>query len=274
MSTPNWTDESSRLIAMAAPEVAEATPAELDRVWARVRAEMQNLVPTRRRRGRALVVGGIAAATMTLGGVAAAGVFSAHTGKYPVDAEDVRLGGPGERLDPAAPDYGAVITELTSDIPFPSDEARAVARDNEVRDGQRDEPGSASVATGALRFWTARAAVCSWANEWSAAMSRGDQAAEKVAAQHLREAPSWPAVTDLDPQQTIKRVWVESVDAETGEDASSWVLDNTPAGYFPLVRTAAISSNRGEMASVLAHWGACSPALMTDFPQALAKDLR
>ena len=40
MSTPKWTDERSRLIAMAAPEVPEATSQELERVWAMVKADM------------------------------------------------------------------------------------------------------------------------------------------------------------------------------------------------------------------------------------------
>lgn len=111
---------------------------------------------------------------------------------------------------------------MTSDIPFPSDEVRAIARDNEVRDGQRDAPGSASVSTGALRYWTARSAVCAWANAWAHASSGRDQASEMLAGQRLQEAPSWPAVTALDAEQTIKRVWIQSTDAKTGEDTSSW----------------------------------------------------
>src|SRR5437870_5221440 len=58
-------------------------------------------------RHRALV---IAAAILAIGaGVAAAGtvIFSAHTGLFPTKAEQ-EMGGPGEALNPAAPDFRAV----------------------------------------------------------------------------------------------------------------------------------------------------------------------
>ena len=272
MSTPTWTDEHSRLVTISAPEVPPATSQQLDRAWARVQADLAVSELPRRRRTRAVVSAGIAAATLTIGGVAMASVFSAHTGRYPVDAEDLRLGGPGEKLDPAAPDYGTVIDEVTGDIPFPSEGARGISRQNEVKDGRREVPGASSVSIGALRFWTARAAVCAWANEWAAATAERDPSAKALAARRLEAAPSWPAVTDVDPKQTIRYRWIESTDLETGQDTSSRVADNTEAGYFPLVRRAALADDRAAMGSVLAHWGACAPALMPDFPQALPQD--
>lgn len=272
MSTPTWTDEHSRLISIAEPDAPAATPQQLDRVWAHIRDSMPVSEPPRRRRTRALVSAGIAAATLSVGGAAVAGVFSAHTGRYPVDAEDLRLGGPGEKLDPAAPDYGTVVDEVTGDIPFPSDEAREISRQDQVKDGQREASGTGSVSTGALRFWTARAAVCAWANEWAAATTDGKLAEKVVAARMLEEAPTWRAVTDVDPKQTIRRRWIESTDADTGQDTSSWLLDNTEAGYFPLIRQAALEDDRAAMGSVLAKWGSCAPALMPDFPQALPQD--
>lgn len=269
MSTPTWTDEYSQLVAAAEPHVAAATAEELDRVWIRIRDGVPVSRQPRRRRVRILLSAGIAAAVLGASGVAVAAVFSAHTGRYPVDSEDLRLGGPGERLDPAAPDYGTVIDEVTTDIPFPSDTARQIARQNEVNDGNREALGAGSVSTGALRFWTARAAVCAWANEWAAATDGGDMSAKAVAARRLQEAVAWPAVTDVDSEQTIQKRWIESTDVSTGQDTSSWVLDNTPAGYFPLIRQAAMEDDRAALGSVLAQWGTCAPALMPEFPAAL-----
>lgn len=187
-----------------------------------------------------------------------------------MDAEDRRLGGPGERLDPAASDYGAVIDEVTADVSFPDDASRVIARDEEVSSHRGEAPGTGAVSTGAVRFWTARAAVCAWANEWVAASDAGDAAATARAAAMLEEAPDWPAVTDLDPQQTIQRRWMRSTDAETGADTSSWVMDNTPAGYVPLVREAAADGDRAALGAVLGRWGACAPALVPDFPRSLS----
>ncbi|WP_300399799.1 sigma factor-like helix-turn-helix DNA-binding protein [Nocardioides sp.] len=59
----------------------------------------------RRRRARVVVGGAVAAAVLGTTAVAAADLYSTHTGRGPVDAEDLRLGGPGERLDFGAPDF-------------------------------------------------------------------------------------------------------------------------------------------------------------------------
>jgi hypothetical protein len=265
-----WTDEHARLVAETRPDAPVATQQELDRVWSRVREGLPAATPPRRRRRRAFIAAGVAAVAVASGAAAVADVISAHTGRYAVDAEDRRLGGPGERLDPAASDYGEVIDEITADVPFPDDASRVIARDEEVGSHRGEAPGTAAVSTGAVRFWTARAAVCAWANEWVVASGARDAAATAHAAAMLQEAPDWPAVTDLDPRQTIDRRWMRSTDAETGEDTSSWVMDNTPAGYFPLVREAAADGDRTELGAVLARWGACAPELVSDFPQALS----
>lgn len=271
MPRPTWTDEHSRLVAEAMPDVPAATRQEVDRTWSRVAGATVVAAPLRRRPVRLLVGVGIAAAVLSTGGVAVAGIISAHTGRYAVDAEDLRLGGPGERLDPAAPDYGAVVAEVTADVPFPSEKTRQISRQNEVRDGQREDHGRASVSTGALRFWTARAAVCAWANEWAAATAAGDASSAARAAQMLEKAPTWPAVTGVDRKQTVERVWIESVDPDTGEDTSSWVWDNTPAGYFPLVRQAVVDDDLEAMGSVLAQWGHCDPDLMPALARAVGR---
>ncbi|MFT4009633.1 MAG: hypothetical protein QM655_06265 [Nocardioidaceae bacterium] len=271
--TPLWTDEHSRAVSALEPRIPATSAADLDRLWARVQADLPDPGASRGRRTRLAIGAGAGIAALALGGVAAAGGFSAHTDRYPSDAEDLRLGGPGEYLDPAAPDYGQVIDAETKDIPFPSAEARRISREDEVRDGQRDEPGTSSVSTGAMRFWTARASVCSWANEWVAAKAAGDGSAEAQAATMLQEAPAWPAVTDVDSEQTMDYIWQKVRDEETGRTTLEKDLNNTPAGYFPLVRKAAHSDDVKQLASVLAKWGACDPELMPDFPQSIPPSL-
>jgi len=98
-------------------------------------------------------------------GVATAAVFSAHTGKGPVDAEDVELGGPGERLNPAAPDFAQVLDEETADIQFPSAQSRA--RSLSWESNNYADAGGATVSTGALRLWMAGHAICSWTDNWA-----------------------------------------------------------------------------------------------------------
>lgn len=238
MPTPSWTDDHARLVATAAPEVPDVTDPELARTWARIRAGRSD---ARLRRGRRrLVVGGVlAAALLAGGGVATAEVLTAHTGRHPVDAEDLRLGGPGERLDPSAPDFDEVVAELTADVPFPSDAAREISRQNQVEDNRGS---GALLSTAALRFWVAREAVCAWGDAWAA----GDPDARAM----LEESPTWPAVTELDPDQVIRY--------------RDGLPDNTEAGYFPLLRDAAAAGDLDELRRVLRRWGACDPALVPE----------
>lgn len=151
-----------------------------------------------RRRWRVVAAG--LAATCILGGagVATAAVLTAHTGKGPSDAEDVELGGPGERLNPAAPDFAQVLDEISTDIRFPTERARTRSLSWEVAD-LSDEQGSL-VSTGALRLWMAGHALCSWSNTWASAHRAGDRTAEDAAAGVIRSARSWPAIADTDPQ--------------------------------------------------------------------------
>lgn len=275
MHTPRWTDEHSRAISAAAPPVPAASETELDRTWARVREDLPVTEVPRRRRARVILGAGITAAILGVGGVATAAVLSAHTGRYPADAEDLELGGPGEYLDAAAPDFPAVIDQVTDDIPFPSEATRAIALRRLVADERRDAEYelSGDATTGALRYWVARDAVCSWANSWSAATTSGDAAAKARAAEMLEDATAWPAVTDVDPEQRIEYRRKRIRDQRTGKRVvrTIWV-DNTAAGYFPLVRKAAQENDREAMAAVLGVWGPCFPAQMPDLPQALDAD--
>lgn len=269
MRTTSWTDEHSQAISAAAPPVPAVSPVELDRTWAAIQESMAAAGPSRHRRTRVLVGAAIALATLMVSGVAVAAVLSAHTGRYPSDAESIRLGGPGEYLDHAAPDYGTVIDEETTDIPFPNDEAREISRQGLVRDGQLDDPGTGSVSTGAMRFWTAQGAICAWSNEWAAATTAGNASARARATRMLDDASNWPAVTDVDPDQTIRYEEHEVIDEETGKTTTETVPNNTEAGYLPLVQKAAHGDDVDALGSVLVRWVYCAPALMPDLPQAL-----
>lgn len=271
MHTPLWTDEHSQAISDAAPPVPDASVQELDRTWDAIHTILPVASAPRPRRMRVLVTAGLAAGALTVGGVAAASVWSAHTDTFPSDVEDVRLGGPGEYLDSSAPDYGSTITELTRDIPFPSDRARTIARQALVEDGQRDPADRARVSTGAMRLHTAQAAVCAWANEWAVATNKGDVSARAQATQVLDGAVVWPAVTDVDPNQVITFRKKTVTDAKTGRTVTKKIaVDNTEAGYLPLVRAAAHRKTVDAMGSVLSYWaGNCVPELLPDFPEAL-----
>ena len=154
---------------------------------------------TRRRRSvvarhRVLVV---AATILAIGaGVAAAGtvVFSAHTGLFPTKAEQ-EMGGPGEALNPAAPDFRAVALRVASDIPYPDgyESWRDFLISNEIRfaDG-----GVGS--TGALHGGFAASAYCALLQSWRQAAIAADPTATARAAQMIAQAPGWKAVTDED----------------------------------------------------------------------------
>ena len=115
MPATSWTDVHDRLMADAAPPVAESPDAELDRIWTRVAGAMRGDGKPRRRRGHIAIGALVGAVVLGTSGLAAAELYTAHTGKGPIAAEDLSLGGPGERLDPAAPDYGKVVAGETAD---------------------------------------------------------------------------------------------------------------------------------------------------------------
>ncbi len=272
MKASKWSDEHSRAISDAAGIEEPVSQREMDVTWHLIHEEISAAeARPRRRRMRAFLIMGVAAGVLGAGGVAVATVYSAHTGRYAKDAEDLRLGGPGEHLDPAAPDYRAVIDLATRDVPFPTARDRDSFLSAEVRSDQRGAvPGETSVATGAVRFWAARAAVCAWANQWAAATSAGDTVGKSAAGRMLEEAHRWRAVTDLDPRQTIRYTPMEVTDPSTGTTTTQLFEDNTEAGYFPLLRTAAAADDLTGMGGVLAKWGACEAygIAMSDFPQA------
>lgn len=191
-TTRDWADGPGEAVRRAAPVVPGLTTAEREAVQRRLAASPE---PRPRRRWRVVAA---VAATCVIGttGAATAGMFSAHTGRGPADAEDVELGGPGERLDAAAPDFAEVLDGLTADIVFPSPSTRSRALAWQVDDLSTSH---ALVSEGSVRLWTAGNALCAWTNEWAVAAREGDTTARQAAARVIRRARGWPAITDTDP---------------------------------------------------------------------------
>ncbi|WP_460835247.1 hypothetical protein [Nocardioides hungaricus] len=289
MSTPSWTEDHARLVAGTAPPVVPApTDAEVHRVWSLVTAAVESPAPSRRRRGRRRVAigAGVAAVVLGLSGVATADLLSARTGELNTDPESIRLGGPGELIDPRGSDYEQVLREEIADIPFPSDEARDIAVADQVRFARRDvrsmkiaqERGDADwriqYITGGMRAEAARAAICSWANSWAAATTSGDASGRAEAIEMLEGSRGWPAVTDIDPVQTIEPAESTVVDQETGETRRVTYQDNTPFGYLPLVVAAARGTDLQAMGRPFVEFTRCVPALVPDLPSAVPAELR
>jgi hypothetical protein len=152
----------------------------------------------------------VSATMLAIGAGVATGavVFGAHTGLFPTEAEQA-IGGPGEALNPAAPDFRTVALQIASDIPYPKGYAswREWVLKTQVSTSQvgTSSGGSESpfpaglVSTGALHGWFAASAYCAWVQSWRQASIAGDATATAQAAQTIAQAPGWKAVTDEDP---------------------------------------------------------------------------
>jgi hypothetical protein len=150
-----------------------------------------------RRTHKARIVVLIGVAVIAVGSaIGATTVLSAHTGLFPTKAEEA-MGGPGEALDPSAPDFPEVAREVASDIPYPA--AYESWRDFLISDEIRTTAGAGLESTGALHGWFAASAFCAWVQTWRQADLAGDTVAAGDAAQVISEAPGWKAVTDEDP---------------------------------------------------------------------------
>ncbi len=196
-SSPDWSERHRSAVRDSAPEVPVVTAGEQRALWHRI--EVSATPPEVRRASWKSVAAGVVAVVAVGGvGAATANVLSARTGTFPVDAEDVELGGPGERLDPGAPDFAAIVEDVTTDIRFPSTASRERALSWEIESLSSDK-NPALVSTGALRLWTAGHALCSWSNTWAAALRNNDAAIESQAAVVVLGARHWPSITDTDP---------------------------------------------------------------------------
>lgn len=243
MTTPgsddsDWSQRHGAAVRLAAPHVPELSPDELDVLWRQI--QTQSLPrPARRPRWRSVVAGAVALGVVGVAGVAAADVMGAFTGRGPADAEDTRLGGPGERLDTSAADFGDAVDEVTADIMFPSEGTResAVSWQAQSWSGTASEP--TFVSTGAIRLWTAGNAVCAWSNVWAGAARDDDAAAADEAASVILNAHTWTAITDTDPRMS-------------GESEFSWL---------PALEAAVRNEDLAAARRSLVGHGACMPGL-------------
>jgi hypothetical protein len=270
-----WTDAHDRLMVAAKPAVPEPSAAEIERCWARLAPTVEGPGRPRRSRRARIRVGiaaGIGAAVLGTSGLAAAELYTAHTGKGPVDAEDLRLGGPGEKLAVAAPDFGRVVAEETTDIPFPTAESRALALRQQVEDA-RGAATDEFVSTGALRAWVADAALCSWSNQWAAATRSHHETARAQAIRQIQAAPTWPAVTAIDPDP-YSRMESQEVDDGNGNTTTEQYRDESQFYYLGALGEAVEGDTPGVVARVLAqNNGYCRPSLVPDLPNANANFL-
>jgi hypothetical protein len=168
--------------------------------------------------------------------VAAAAMLSAHTGLFPTKAEEA-VGGPGEALNPAAPDFRDVALEIASDIPYPA--SYESWRDFLISDEIRTGGGDGLVSTGALHGWFAASAYCAWVHTWRQAALAGDAGAAAGAAQVISEATGWKAVTAEDPHPD------PSVPADFG-------TTHTLFGWMLPYRDAVLAGDRARVEHLLA----------------------
>lgn len=283
MDTENvWTHRHSALVAEAAPEVPPFTDTGLDGVWDEVTARRRASAGRGR---RVAILATSAALVLGMAGTAAASGILTHTGRGPSDSEDLVLGGPGERLNPAGNDFDSVLAEVTQDIPFPSDRAREISYRAQLEDAARDQGVSTAVSVGALRGFVANDAVCAWANSWAAAVSADDAVAKAVATAALQETTTWPAVTALDTEFVIRTRFVKLIPREYSEEekrlfgdaierGGSEVDDSSRFGFLPLVQQAASGDRLDAMGAALLDHVYCNPELMPDLPSAVPDEFR
>jgi hypothetical protein len=189
-----------------------------------------------RRRGRLALV--LAAAALVLGsGVAAGALLRAHTGSFPTPAEE-RVGGPGEALNPAAPDFRRVALKISSDIPYPPGYEPWL--DFLISRETRFASDGAVESTGALHGWFAASAFCAWVKSWRRDTIAGDASAAVQAAQTISQATTWKAVTDEDAHPDPSAA--NDPGAETG----------TLFGWMLPYRSAVLAGDRARVEHLLA----------------------
>ncbi len=190
----------------------------------------------RSRRLKLAFAAAIVAAIVGVGVATAAGVFHARMGIFPSPAE-VPMGGPGEELNPAAPDFRSVALKLSSDIPYPSGyqpwRDLVITREIQFADGALE-------TTGALRGWFAGSAFCAWVQDWRHATSADDASAAQQAATTIAAAPGWSAVTAEDPHPSPSAA--NDPGAETG----------TLFGWMLPYRDAVLAGDSGRVDHLLA----------------------
>lgn len=142
-----------------------------------------------------------------------------------------------------------------------------------IAQSRGDEDWRSVQITGGMRAEAARAALCAWSNSWAGATTAGDDSARGAAIEVIEAAPSWPAITDVDPDQTItpKKMWVTD---EHGSTRRRAYFDTTPFGWLPLVVTAAGGRDLEAMGRPFAEHTRCIPELVPDLPAAVPAAFR
>jgi hypothetical protein len=198
-------DDLNRLLEACDPikrvaPVTDGVEEALDELGAAIADRLATAPRAARRRfiGRPRTVVLVAATMLvTAGAVTAGTVMTAHTGHFPTKAEE-SVGGPGEGLNPAAPDFPDVALKAAADIPYPS--GYESWRDFVLTEqAPGDEGLDTEVSTGALRGWFAASAYCAWIRAWRQADIQGDRADAQAAAAEIKQAPGWKAVVAEDP---------------------------------------------------------------------------
>lgn len=189
-------------LAITAPDVGDALD-EIAQAIMRQPSEQRKASRRRQPVPRARVALIVVALGVVIGGIATAAVaLHAHTGLF-ASGPNATVGGPGEELNPAAPDFNAVALKLSADIPYPAgyeswrDWVLTVNSKGEPNDGGTFPAGL--VSTGALRGWFAASAFCAWVRDWRQATIAGNSGEAAQAARTIAAAPGWPAVTAEDP---------------------------------------------------------------------------
>jgi hypothetical protein len=191
--------------------------------------------PGSRRPSRPLVAVGLAVVAILVGvGVATGGILSARTGIIQPPSE-VPIGGPGELLNPAAPDFRSVALQIGSDVPYPSGDASWRERVVTLA----DDPNGL-ISSGALHGEFAMSAFCAWVRDWDKAVGADDEAEAATAAATIAQAPSWKAVAAEDPHPDPNAV--NDPGAETG----------TIFGWLLPYRAAVLAGDRARVEHLLA----------------------
>ena len=221
----------------------EGVRVALDDIGAAIVARSLADRPTPRKRSivrlrTALLVA--AALLVTSAAVTAGTLITAHTGRYPTKAEE-KVGGPGEELNPAAPDFPDVAVQAAADIPYPAgyESWRDFMLRTQAPSPQDLETGEdVAVSTGALRAWFAASAYCAWIQKWRQA-DVGDAAAQQ-AAQVIAQAPDWKAVVAVDPHP----------DPSAANDPGA--APGTQFGWMLPYRDAVVAGDRARVENLLA----------------------
>lgn len=222
-----------------------ADHAAVEASLARVRDDMAAAAPPRRRRRTPRVVGASAAIVIgATGGAVADHFVDAHTGHQATEAE-AKSGGPGEVLRMWGDNFGKITDQATADIPFPDESSRRAVLHDVYFTGPHED---VEITTGTLRGVVADGAVCAWVNVWAGAVQDGDETARRHAEEVLDSASRWPAVTALDPRQSM-----------TGRVGDQGPEIPTRFGYLTPIQAAANRNDLTAMSTAVESGQRCGP---------------